>query len=213
MMTRNSILFTGIWPFYYLIVKNWRVKRKELLTSLLYGIIPILLFGVLFLIYNWARFGYPLDTGIEYVNYVEEFASDIATFGFFNTHYIYRNLYYHYVFYPFPETAETLQGGSLFLLSPVFLSAFIGVFIGRPRMSALFLLITIIAVDLPILLFFGNGWFQFGPRYTLDFTVPLLILTAMGLKIIPDWMLVILSLISAAHYYKGMSILNMIWRG
>jgi hypothetical protein len=122
-------------------------------------------------------------------------------------------LYYHYVFYPFPETAETLQGGSLFLLSPVFLSAFIGVFIGRPRMSALFLLITIIAVDLPILLFFGNGWFQFGPRYTLDFTVPLLILTAMGLKIIPDWMLVILSLISAAHYYKGMSILNMIWRG
>jgi hypothetical protein len=212
MMTRNTILFSGIWPAYYLLRKNRSMSGKDLIKLSLLGILPIFLFGVLFLAYNESRFGNPFDTGIQNVNYVKEFASDIETYGFFNYHYIKRNFYYHFLFYPFPETAETLQGGSLFLLSPVFFAAFLGAIKGKPRISVLILALTVLAADMLILLFFGTGWFQFGPRYTLDFTVPLLILTAMGLQYIPDWLLVVLSMISAAHYYKGMSILNMIWR-
>jgi hypothetical protein len=42
---------------------------------------------------------------------------------------------------------------------------------------------------------------QFGPRYTLDFTIPLLLLTAIGLR---RWPInVIVLLISIMHYILG----------
>jgi hypothetical protein len=49
----------------------------------------------------------------------------------------------------------------------------------------------------------GTGWVQFGPRYTLDFTVPLLLMTAIGIE---KWNALIpffLSLISTFHYLIG----------
>jgi hypothetical protein len=211
-MCRNTLLLAGIWPAAYLVMKNWNENRKQLVTFMLFGILPILVIGVSYLVYNWARFGNPLELGTKYQNMAGTLREDVLTYGYFSLHYIKANLYYHYIYYPLPETAETLMGGSLFLLSPVFFAAFVGILKGRPRLSILFLIITIIAVDIPILLNFGTGWFQFGPRYTLDFTVPLLILTAIGVQSFPDWLLIFLSLISAAQYYKGMSILNMLWR-
>jgi hypothetical protein len=42
--------------------------------------------------------------------------------------------------------------------------------------------ISVAATSIPILLLMGTGWKQFGPRYTLDFTIPLLLLTASGVK-------------------------------
>ena len=65
------------------------------------------------------------------------------------------------------------------------------------------LVITISLVNLPILLLMGTGWQQFGPRYTLDFTIPLLLLTAQGCRKLPTWALAALTLISAAHYIVG----------
>lgn len=212
MMSRSTLIFVGLWPAYYLISKNLNGERKKLLMYSFYGILPVLVAGLLFLDYNWLRFGNPFELGTTYQNMAAELRKSVDEFGYFSPHYIKTNVYYQYIFYPLPETAETLMGGSLFLLSPVFFIAFLGLIKGRPRLSVFLLLFTILLIDIPILLNFGTGWFQFGPRYTLDFTVPLLILTAIGVQSIPDWLLIILSLISAAHFYKGMSILNMIWR-
>jgi hypothetical protein len=58
-------------------------------------------------------------------------------------------------------------------------------------------------VAIPILLLMGTGWVQFGPRYTLDFTVPLLLLTAAGLRRWPIKLIVLLLLISIMHYILG----------
>jgi hypothetical protein len=49
----------------------------------------------------------------------------------------------------------------------------------------------------------GTGWVQFGPRYTLDFTVPLLLLTAIGLRRWPINVIMLLLLISIMHYILG----------
>jgi hypothetical protein len=37
-----------------------------------------------------------------------------------------------------------------------------------------------VVTDISILLLMGTGWTECGPRHTFDFTVPLLVLTAMG---------------------------------
>jgi len=211
-MSRNTILFAALWPAIFLISRNWHLGWRPLLRRALSGMIPVLLMGIVYLAYNWLRFGTPLETGIQYQLMAPELLEHYEQYGMFNSHYLKTNFYYHYIYYPFPETGETLMGGSLFLLSPVFLLAFISIAKGKPRFLVSCLLITILAVDLPILLFNGTGWFQFGPRYTLDFTLPLLLLTAIGLRWVPDWLLFVLSSISIAHFYKGMSILNMVWR-
>ena len=122
-MSRNTLLFIGIWPAAYLIMKNWNENRRQLFSFILYGILPMVVMGVSFLIYNWARFGNPFEVGTKYQNMAGTLRENVITYGYFSTHYIKSNFYYHYIYYPLPETAETLMGGSLFLLSPVFFAA------------------------------------------------------------------------------------------
>ena len=69
----------------------------------------------------------------------------------------------------------TVISESMFLLSPVFFTAFLGISKKQIRFSNLLLGITSIATLMPILLNIGTGWVTFGPRYTLDFYPPLLI--------------------------------------
>jgi hypothetical protein len=49
----------------------------------------------------------------------------------------------------------------------------------------------------------GTGWLQFGPRYTLDYHIPLLLLTARGMRSWPTWLIVLLVVISICHYLAG----------
>jgi len=74
------------------------------------------------------------------------------------------------------------MGGSLFLLSPLFLGSFAALYKPSQKVSVITLLASILITNIPILLLMGTGWVQFGPRYTLDFTVPLLLLTALGIE-------------------------------
>jgi hypothetical protein len=52
----------------------------------------------------------------------------------------------------------------------------------------------------------GTGWVQWGPRYTLDFTVPLLLLTATGIRSLPAKLLILLLAFSVFHYFIGIMI-------
>jgi hypothetical protein len=65
------------------------------------------------------------------------------------------------------------------------------------------LLLSVFATSIPILLLMGTGWIQFGPRYTLDFTVPLLLLTAQGVPFASKKILVVLVIISIVQYFIG----------
>jgi hypothetical protein len=113
------------------------------------------------------------------------------------------NLFYQYLAYPFPIRDTSFRGGSLFLLSPVFFAVLWGVGAGYPRWSVWALVCTVMLVNMPILLVMGTGWPQFGPRYTLDSTVPLLLLTAMGARRWPIWLLALLTGISIVSYSIG----------
>lgn len=95
------------------------------------------------------------------------------------------------------------MGGSLFLLSPVFLYAFRSVYREYRNPSVLMWVISVLAASTPILLLMGTGWVQYGPRYTLDFTVPLLMLTASGVQGTSRRLLLWLTALSIIQYIPG----------
>ncbi len=201
--TRNQLLFTGIWPAYHLLSTHWKDDRKRFAEYVSWGLLPIFLTIGGLAWYNWARFGSPTDVGFSHQNLEQLFRVDYLKFGDFNIHYVPTNFYYQYINYPFPWRADFFKGGSLFLLSPVLFGAFWGVSKDRPRLSVLFLILSILITDVPILLNIGTGYSQVGPRYTLDFHVPLILLTAMGIKRWPIWLIGLLVLISCSQYFVG----------
>ena len=203
MSTRYTLILAGIWPAWYLINETRKAEPARLLRYMLIGSLPILIAGGLLGWYNAARFGSPFDYGYAYHNMSVIFEENYARYGAFNLHYIPDNVYYQYIYYPFPVREDFRMGGSLFLLSPVFFAALYSLWQDRKTLSTWVLVITISLVNLPILLLMGTGWQQFGPRYTLDFTLPLLLLTAQGCRKLPTWALAALTLISAAHYIVG----------
>jgi hypothetical protein len=206
MLTRNHLLFNGIWPAYLLLAKNWG-NRPKVYGHVLLALLPPLVAGSLFLGYNFARFGNPFDLGISYHRMAPFFFADYQKYGAFNVHYIPVNFYYQYIHYPIPSlfrlSSDLLMGGSLFLLSPVFFFAFRGIFRERGNPNVWMLTISILATSIPILLLMGTGWEQYGPRYTLDFTVPLLLLTAYGIRPTSRRVLTWLIAISIMQYIPG----------
>jgi hypothetical protein len=207
--TRNHLIFAGIWPAWYLIRKHWTGETGKMVGYWLPGLIPVVISGILLIYYNFARFGDPLEFGITYHNMAEIFKADYLKYGAFNLHYVPINLFFQYISYPFLYDKDSFfQGGSLFLLSPVFFGVFSAIWIYRKEISIWILIITIMLVNIPILLLMGTGWIQFGPRYSLDFTVPLLILTAMGIQRWNRYLLITCFLISIIHYITGFIILR-----
>ena len=202
MLTRNHLLFTGIWPAWHLLKKHWELRPRPYASFMLF-LLPILTLGTLFLGYNWARFGSPFELGLRYHEMNPIFEEDYQKYGAFHIHYLPTNFFYQYVRYPFPLTKEALMGGSLFLLSPVFFYIFPRIIFQNRSMDTWMLLISILLTSIPILLLMGTGWTQFGPRYTFDFTVPLLLLTARGVQFSSKSLLGVLIAISIVHYLIG----------
>lgn len=203
LLTRNHLIFAGLWPACYLLYRHRSIGWRRLVANTLLGILPIVVAICLLGLYNWLRFQNVLDNGLAYHHMAPLFVSDYGKYGAFNLHYLPTNLYYQYIAYPLPISEQSLFGGSLFLLTPVFTAAFVGVARMRPRWSMWALLGSIFLVATPILLLMGTGWIQFGPRYTLDFTAPLLLLTGAGIRRWRTGLLALLTLISITHYIFG----------
>jgi hypothetical protein len=211
LLTRNHLIFTGLWPACYLLWRHWQLPNERgwrLAGLMLAGIAPIVMAVTLLGSYNWLRFGSVLDNGLEYHQMAGFFAKDYRQYGAFNLYYLPTNLWYQFVAYPLPWRQGSDLGGSLFLLSPLFFAALWGLIWGRPRWSTWSLLASMLLVAVPILLLMGTGWRQFGPRYTLDFTVPLLLLTAIGVQRWPLWLVGALTAIAVLHYLIGAVLLG-----
>ena len=202
-LTRNHLVFLGIWPAYFLFQSYKSLDIKKLAFHFAAAALPILLAVFLVALYNQLRFGNIFEYGLTYQDFGSFFQPDFDQYGHFNIHYVKTNFYYNFLFYPFPTSKESLMGGSLFLLSPLFLAGFWALFIREHRKTAIVLWITIVVVTLPILMNIGTGWKTFGPRYTLDFTMPLLLLTAIGMSKWPKWLSSLLIVISIVHYVLG----------
>lgn len=203
MLTRTQMVFTGIFPLVYLLIQEKPWKWGRVFRNLALAAFPLLAAAGFFLYYNQIRFGSPLEMGLQYHKMADIYSADFERYGAFNLHYVPINLYYQYIFYPFPIRDETAMGGSLFLLSPLFFGAIAAFIKPRTKVYIGALLASILVTNIPILLLMGTGWVQFGPRYTLDFTVPLLLLTALGIEKWSNWILIPLALISTIQYLLG----------
>ena len=203
-LSRNHLFLIGIWPAFYLIRTNLELKPKKLIGMLVLAAVPIILAGVFTLIYNQVRFGDPFELGVKFHNPAWVFVKDFKTYGVFSPRYIPKNLYYNFLYYPIPsDSDEWMMGGSLFLLSPVFFAIFFGFYRKERIHSQIILVATALMTYLPSLLLMGTGWITFGPRYLLDSSVPLLLLTAQGAEKISVRILLILCLISILQYSLG----------
>lgn len=208
MLTRNQLIFTGIFPLVYMLNREKPKDWQKGLSNFLLAALPIVIAGMLYLLYNQVRFGNPFDTGVAYHIMETFFTADFQRYGLFNFHYIPINLYYQFIFYPLPIRQETAMGGSLFLLSPLFFGVFAAFWKPRSKPYVWALLASILVTYIPIVLLMGTGWAQFGPRYTLDFTVPLLLLTALGIekwKTTIPFILMSLSIIQFSLWIKCIS--------
>lgn len=202
-LTRNHLIFLGIWPAYFLLQSHKSSNIKNIISYLFVAALPIIIAVVVIGLYNYLRFGNILEYGLTYQDFGDFFRPYFQKFGHFNIHYLPTNFYYNFIFYPFPTSDTTLMGGSLFLLSPLFFAGFWAIMDSDTRKSVIMLCLTIIAITIPILMNIGTGWKTFGPRYTLDFTLPLLLLTAIGFRNWPKWLSFLLVTISIAHYIIG----------
>ena len=207
MATRNPLLAAGIFPAWYLISRHSRLGLKSLAAHCALALLPVFITLILLGLYNYLRFGSPLDIGYAYHLMDSRFVGDYHQYGPFSLHYVPINLFFQYVYYPFPLSEASLMGGSLFLLSPLFFVIFAVIWFERKSVDMWALLLTVCVLDIPILLLMGTGWVQFGPRYTLDFIVPMLLLTAMGMKRLPDWFSMLLVGASILQYLIGYAFL------
>jgi len=210
MLTRNTMVFTGIFPFVYIFVQQEDIKWKSFVRNIAWGILPLCIALAFYLFYNQVRFDNPMETGLAYHNVSDFFRDDFERYGVFNINYIPTNIYYQYIFYPFPLRPESIMGGSLFLLSPIFFGVFPSLWKPRNKFYVGALLASILVTNIPIILLMGTGYWQIGPRYTLDFTVPLLLLTAMGIEKWNSAILLLLTFISTIHYIWGVKALSLI---
>jgi hypothetical protein len=144
--------------------------------------IPILAAGVILLFYNWMRFGNPLDYGYLTENVADFMATDLKNYGTFHPHFILRNL--KVMFLALPKWSEfcqsylpSVQGLSIFLVTPVL------VYLVRSLRRELWVLgawLSILAVLVPLALYYNTGAWQFGYKYILDFIVPVIPLLALA---------------------------------
>jgi hypothetical protein len=163
-------------------VEEARISRGYVVRWILLSAIPIAAAASGLLVYNALRFGNPLDFGYAAANVDARLAVDLRRYGQFSLEYLGRNL--KVLLFSLPvwdaSTHRLLPdeaGLSLLLTTPAF------VYIFRARRKSPVILGAWISFGLlliPLVTYFNTGWSQFGYRFSLDFTVPLLVLIAFG---------------------------------
>jgi len=136
--------------------------------------------------YNWARFGSPLEFGYRWMNSPELLAGRQATWGQFSLHFLPENLYTLTIRPPLVSWSPLRitpdpWGMGLLLTCPALALALIPA--GREGRRAgvrLALWLSIGLVQLPSLLYFNTGSYQFGYRFALDWLPLGVLLVGLG---------------------------------
>ncbi len=184
-----SLAFLGRGPMIFLLLITFSLvltesaeKRKRCLGLMVW---PVLFFASLMFLYNWLRFDNPLENGYRHVIYHPHFQSWIDQHGIYSLAYLLKNLWIMLLEIPALSWQDgvklsfNLDGSSIFFLTPPLLA----IFLAAPRdIYRRSLWLSLLAVVCPILLIYSSGWLQFGYRYSLDFMVPLLLLSIFGVK-------------------------------
>jgi hypothetical protein len=157
-----------------------RAARRALARRLLAFAAPVVVIAIAAMIYNAARFDAPLEFGHTYLE-VRQQAQNEAH-GLFSYGYLARNLAVAFTLLPeLPGRAPWLQvsghGLALWVTTPVFL-LLLWPRDRPPIQRALWLTVALVAI--PTFFYQNSGWVQFGYRFSLDYTVFLVLLLAVG---------------------------------
>ncbi len=167
--------------------------RSGLLLRLRQGVLfaaPILLVGILLMIYNYVRFASPGEFGHKYL--LEGTRASIVDHGLFSYHFLGRNLAAALTNLPgilsdYPWVKVSGHGLAIWVTSPFLLYLLwpkrevvdrVSREHFRLPMHAL-LWITVACIAIPGLLYQNSGWFQFGYRFIMDYLPFLMVLLAL----------------------------------
>lgn len=149
--------------------------------------------GVLYLAFNWARFGDPFDTGYRYLQLNGFLLARFLDHGLFSARYVLFNALYLFVqgfHINFGGNRSLLVQGmdgfgtSLLAASPFLLTALAARW-RKPLLWAAWVSVALCLV--PQLFYYNNGWWQInGQRFAMDFLPLLMILAGLGVKQVQD---------------------------
>lgn len=228
--TRNHLVFCAL----ALAIIHWyswdtRLPRERVKLFILWGI-PFLIFSVLNLLYNYARFDEALNNGMEYQHMSSFLQKDFETYGFFNLHYLPKNIWVQVISppafsenFPFFKLGWHKEGFSFFWASPLFLLLlptlvyFFRTLWQKKESNKLQkkdqwmisgALASMLLVATPILLNIAPGWRQFASRYSLDYQLMMILIGLFLIKVCGDrrWLVplsVVLVFLSLYMNYFG----------
>jgi hypothetical protein len=154
--------------------------------------------------FNWARFGSPTESGYA-ISYLPQPGLEARReLGLFSVLQVPENfrLALLMTFQPlarFPYFTASPYGLSMLLVSPALLTA---AWAGLRDSDARLLWIAAGLVAIPVFLYYGGGYVQYGFRYSLDFTPFLIALMAAGSRRRFGWperLLIAASIASVAY--------------
>lgn len=166
--------------------------------------VPVALAAALHGLYNLARFGSPGDAGYHYLLMGEAFEKLVATHGRFSLHFLPQNLAGWLFRLPRLEGGGLVpdpHGMSLLLTTPLLFLLFIPRRVARLEWIAL---ANAAAIAVPSLLYYNDGWVQFGQRFALDWMAPALLAAALAARRAPAWLAAALAAAGIAVNAWGM---------
>lgn len=157
-----------------------RVELRPALIKLAWFALPLLVVGGAYLWMNAARFDDPLEPGYAYLRI--RWAKRIETWGLFNYHYLGRNLGVFLASLPWlsadpPYLKIGRHGLAIWVTTPALLLVLWPKHV-TPALKALAW--SAGAVALANLCYQNSGWIQFGYRFSLDYSLVLFALLALG---------------------------------
>ncbi|HEX2922864.1 MAG TPA: hypothetical protein VHS28_02405, partial [Chloroflexota bacterium] len=215
-LCRNTLILPGLWVAWHLLRGESYRGKGALVRTALCGVAPMMGAVGIMGVYDYLRFGSPWDLGLVYSVWNSLLEPDVKQFGPFSLRYISGNLYYTFANIPYLSLLREgsgvnfWMGGSLFLMSPLFLWAGQGVR-NLGRREGVAIASSWLLGMLPILTWVSTGWVQFGPRLTLDTTVPLMVATAAGVSRLSTQTTARLSMIAMVMYLPGSLLLGAIY--
>ena len=184
----------------------WGARREPKAaarTALAFGIPIVVAIGI-YGWFNWVRFGSPLESGyaLSYLSQPDLVAR--RDMGIFSIRQIPENLSLAFLALPrlvdyFPYIVPSQWGLSIVLVSP---ALFLSLRAGIRDHTAQLLWIATALVALPVFLYYGGGFQQYGFRYSLDFTPFLIALIAIGSRGrvgLAERLLIVASLVSISY--------------
>lgn len=170
--------------------RNFALSIQYLAKIFIASPFPIIVF--LWLLYNQISFGHFLATGYNEQELTYGPLQAARDYGLFNLKHIPGNLYYALISLPrpvyldgisqvlkFPYLTATSWGTSLFFVSPYLFYLFSISY--KSAINRILLAVSLITF-IPIIMYYGIGFQQYGYRYALDFFPFLFLLVMIGYK-------------------------------